>query len=130
VTVKSLSIAMGVRRPGFQLLSLFEDARISAYRPCALPDQLHAYIWVYIPLVFVSILLVAIRAAVTPPYHKKLGARHARSLTLPTHYAISKPLLALSHRQRYSLRVAEDIWDVAWPPLAVYAIIAVMTLVL
>ncbi|KAH9978753.1 Metallo-dependent phosphatase-like protein [Lactifluus volemus] len=127
VTVKSLSIAMGVRRPGFQLLSLFEETRISAYRPCALPDQLHAYIWVYSPLVFVTILLVAIRATTIPTFHQKHRVKHSRTLTLPM--SLKSPL-APSHRQRYSLRVAEDVWEVAWPPLVVYAIIAAITLVL
>jgi hypothetical protein len=125
VTVKSLSIAMGIRQPGFQLLSLFEEPRVSAYRLCELPDQLHAYCWVYAPLVLVSIVIVAIRATVIAPYRK-----HAvrRSFDLPAYYARSKPPLALSFRQSYPVRVAEDVWAVAWAPLAVYVITAAMTM--
>ncbi|KAI0256084.1 Metallo-dependent phosphatase-like protein [Lactifluus subvellereus] len=125
VTVKSPSLAMGIRQPGFQLLSLFE-ARASAYRPCALPDQLHAYCWVYAPLVLASIVLVAVRAAATAPSrYQKHGAR--RSFELPAYYTPSKPPPAPSRRRSYGLRVAEDVWVIAWPPLAVYAIIAAAT---
>jgi hypothetical protein len=127
VTVKSLSLAMGIRQPGFQLLSLFEEARASAYRPCALPDQLRAYCWVYAPFVLVSILLVAVRAALTPPsrYHKLRAKRSFGEL--PAYYAPSKPVRTPSRGPSYGLRVAEDVWAVAWPPLAVYVTIAATT---
>jgi len=71
VTVKSFSMAMGVRRPGFQLLSLAASQRnvyssalsgqTAADRPCLLPDQLGIYLSVYVPLLLLSvaILLVA-----------------------------------------------------------------------
>jgi ethanolamine phosphate phosphodiesterase len=127
VTVKSLSIAMGIRQPGFQLLSLFEEAGVSAYRPCALPDQLHAYCWVYAPLVLASIVLVAIRVAVmAPSSYLKHGSKH--SLHLPAYHVPSKPPFAPLSKQRYPLRVAKDVWAVAWPPLSVYAIIVAVTI--
>ncbi|KZT19065.1 Metallo-dependent phosphatase, partial [Neolentinus lepideus HHB14362 ss-1] len=71
VTVKSFSMAMGIRRPGFQLLSLAAPQRnvyasvlsgqTVADRPCLLPDQLGIYLSVYVPLLLLSvaILLVA-----------------------------------------------------------------------
>ncbi|PPR00982.1 hypothetical protein CVT24_000276 [Panaeolus cyanescens] len=65
VTVKSLSMVMNVRRPGFQLLSLnpteFREGASKptfADAPCLLPDQLHIYLAVYLPLLLVSLLLV------------------------------------------------------------------------
>ncbi|KAF8622775.1 hypothetical protein AX15_006858 [Amanita polypyramis BW_CC] len=64
VTVKSLSMAMNVRRPGFQLLSLLPkryweyDATTHADELCLLPDQLTIYLSTYIPLLLISLLIV------------------------------------------------------------------------
>ncbi|KAJ3549354.1 hypothetical protein NMY22_g908 [Coprinellus aureogranulatus] len=66
VTVKALSMAMGIKRPGFQLLSLAptelrrEHGGVSyADAPCFLPNQLATYLRLYIPLGVVSLLIVA-----------------------------------------------------------------------
>ncbi|KAK0212804.1 Metallo-dependent phosphatase-like protein [Desarmillaria ectypa] len=60
ITVKSFSMAMGVRRPGFQLLSLIppnEASRSShADKPCLLPDQIGIYLNIYAPLIVLSLL--------------------------------------------------------------------------
>lgn len=65
VSLKSISMAMGIRHPGFQLLSLDPwDGRgdrpqqTHADAPCLLPDQLGIYLSVYIPLFLVSIFVV------------------------------------------------------------------------
>ncbi|KAF9222694.1 Metallo-dependent phosphatase [Gyrodon lividus] len=69
VTIKSISMAMGIRRPGFQLLSLTSTVPSPDHItqipvspplevPCLLPDQLGIYLYVYIPLVALSLLLV------------------------------------------------------------------------
>ena len=64
VTVKTLSMVMNVRRPGFQLLSLaptqLRDHGIPTYKdaPCLLPDQLRIYLNIYLPLLAVSIVFV------------------------------------------------------------------------
>ena len=64
VTVKSLSMAMNVRRPAFQLLSLFPasywDDLHPTYAdiPCLLPDQLGIYLNVYIPCFLLSLVIV------------------------------------------------------------------------
>ncbi|KAH9485032.1 Cell division control protein 1 [Psilocybe cubensis] len=64
VTVKSLSMVMNVRRPGFQLLSLMptniraSDKPTYADAPCLLPDQLGIYLVVYIPLLAISLVIV------------------------------------------------------------------------
>ncbi|KAI9459089.1 Metallo-dependent phosphatase [Russula earlei] len=124
VTVKSLSIAMGVRQPGYQLLSLSSEARTSAHKPCTLPDQLRVYCWVYVPLALGTVLLVAARATLSRQQ------RHAakRSETLPEHCVVSlQTPLPAPHRRRYPLRVAEGVWAIAWPSLALYVIICVTT---
>ena len=62
VSVKSFSMAMGIRRPGFQLLSLAPPSAMPAGAatfadvPCFLPDQLGIYISVYVPLILLSVL--------------------------------------------------------------------------
>ncbi|KLO20354.1 Metallo-dependent phosphatase, partial [Schizopora paradoxa] len=67
VTVKSFSMAMGIKKPGFQLLSLLphesgtvfpQGVNTFADAPCLLPDQLTIYIERYLPLfVFTLIAL-------------------------------------------------------------------------
>lgn len=71
VTVKSLSMAMGIRQPGFHLLSLlpldFSTTSISAYdapitiadRPCFLPNQYNVYLVGYVPVGIFTVLLIA-----------------------------------------------------------------------
>jgi hypothetical protein len=64
VTVKSLSMAMSVRRPAFQLLSLFPgqywDDLHPTYAdiPCLLPDQVRIYVNVYIPCLLLSLFII------------------------------------------------------------------------
>lgn len=67
ISVKSLSMAMGIKRPGFQLLSLVspsrtenldKDQKTFADFPCFLPDQISIYLSTYIPLLLVSLLIV------------------------------------------------------------------------
>ncbi|KAI0036889.1 Metallo-dependent phosphatase-like protein, partial [Vararia minispora EC-137] len=54
ISVKSLSMAMGIRRPGFELLSLATPrtpwSPSFAHAPCVLPDQIGVYVWSYAPL--------------------------------------------------------------------------------
>ncbi|KAG2079119.1 Metallo-dependent phosphatase [Suillus decipiens] len=69
VTVKSFSMAMGIRRPGFQLLSLISTVPAMETltqlpnsppslldTPCFLPDQLGIYLNVYLPFILFSVL--------------------------------------------------------------------------
>ncbi|WRT68958.1 uncharacterized protein IL334_005940 [Kwoniella shivajii] len=73
VTIKSFSSSTGIRRPGFQLLSLippqphsYAGSVTHADRPCLLPDQLGVYYRVYTPLAILTILYLLgtnIRAA-------------------------------------------------------------------
>ncbi|KAI6046003.1 Metallo-dependent phosphatase-like protein [Pisolithus marmoratus] len=69
VTVKSFSIAMGVRRPGFQLLSLVSMVPLEESlnqvpvlppldTPCFLPDQIGIYLRVYFSLAVLSFVIL------------------------------------------------------------------------
>ncbi|KAF9012455.1 Metallo-dependent phosphatase-like protein [Cyathus striatus] len=68
VSIKSISMAMGIRRPGFQLLSLapaeLTERRVVpstfADTPCFMPDQIGIYLKIYIPLLIVSLLILFI----------------------------------------------------------------------
>ncbi|EJD03085.1 Metallo-dependent phosphatase, partial [Fomitiporia mediterranea MF3/22] len=66
VTVKSFSMAMGIRNPGFQLLSLVDPTSLipgspsHADAPCILPDQLAIYLGRYLPLLFVTLCVLGI----------------------------------------------------------------------
>ncbi|KAH9892823.1 Metallo-dependent phosphatase-like protein [Cubamyces lactineus] len=62
ITVKSFSMAMGIRRPGYQLLSLLPPSsptsRSFAHTPCLLPDQLGIYLSVYVPLLVLTLAIL------------------------------------------------------------------------
>ncbi|KAF8472905.1 Metallo-dependent phosphatase-like protein [Russula ochroleuca] len=126
VTLKSLSIAMGIRQPGFQLLSLSSKAHTNAHQPCLLPDQVHIYCWVYAPLILATIVLVAARTPITAPsyYQKHIPKPSQDRLPYPT-LQQSRPVPA--RRRSCRLRVAQDMWAVTWPPLAVYLVINALT---
>ena len=57
-------MAMGIRQPGFQLLSLGTPPRrlttSLATVPCLLPDQLSIYLNVYVPLLVFSLILLLV----------------------------------------------------------------------
>ena len=62
-------MAMGVRRPGFQLLSLVPGSPVQqgvleratlADAPCFLPDQLGIYLYAYVPLIVFTLLALFI----------------------------------------------------------------------
>ncbi|KAF9263276.1 Metallo-dependent phosphatase [Marasmius fiardii PR-910] len=60
VTVKSLSMAMGIRHPGYQMLSLASGEGMKPEFmdvPCIMPDQIGIYLSGYIPLMVLSILV-------------------------------------------------------------------------
>lgn len=86
VTVKSLSMAMNVRKPAFQLLSLFpaqywDDLHPThADIPCLLPDQLGIYLNVYIPCLLLSLVIV-ICAAVSRTRKSSRGDRENISMS-------------------------------------------------
>ncbi len=123
VTIKSISIAMGIRQPGFQLLSLSSESRTHAHQQCLLPDQVRVYSWVYAPLVLATIALVTARALTTTPscYQKHIQKRSV--VLLPYSTSLQQPRPVPPRRQSY-YRLAGDLWAVTWPPLGVYMVTA------
>ena len=77
ITVKSLSMAMGVPTPGFVMASLYNPvdengkplpnapAKTLQTHLCLLPNQLHTYMK-YVGFVVVSLVLLAVRAMLVP----------------------------------------------------------------
>ena len=94
LTVKSLSMTMGVRRPGFARVTLFAPRSSSvetepalAYTPCLLPDRIGLSIAVYSALVFFGVsTLVAVHTGIlssrAPKTHSKKDS--GRYQLLPT----------------------------------------------
>jgi hypothetical protein len=90
VTVKSLSMAMGIQQPGFQLLSLFprqywnatQSTTTYADVPCLLPGQLRIYLSVYAPFFVLSLLLVWISNIPCVASRSYLPRRRRRSSPL------------------------------------------------
>lgn len=64
VTVKTFSEARGIRRPGFQLLTLFQPSPALTTThldvPCFLPNAHGIYYTVYLPLAFLTVFLLLI----------------------------------------------------------------------
>ena len=65
ITLKSFSSSTGIRRPGFQLLSLIPPSETPtsssithADRPCFLPDQVGVYTRVYLPVAILTVLFL------------------------------------------------------------------------
>lgn len=72
-------MAMNVRRPGFQLLSLLpkeywtDDTTTHADQICLMPDPLSIYLSTYIPLLLVSLLIVFLLNMAGAQDHPKLN---------------------------------------------------------
>ncbi|KAK7472742.1 hypothetical protein VKT23_000852 [Stygiomarasmius scandens] len=82
VTVKSLSMAMGIRRPGYQLLSLNPSPGSDASyadTPCLMPDQLGIYLSVYIPLLILSLLVLLLHSALRSRTWLPNGMSHRKN---------------------------------------------------
>ena len=103
ITVKSISWAMGVRHPGFVLLSLWnpvdaegkrmspESAKSSTIQThlCLLPDQLAIFIRYAWLLVFT--LLVLLARAIRIGYGPKASVTHTNGHLLPVAKTVAKP---------------------------------------
>ncbi|KDR75754.1 hypothetical protein GALMADRAFT_69101 [Galerina marginata CBS 339.88] len=104
ITVKTISMVMNVRRPGFQLLSLApadlrQDGKPTySDTPCLLPDQLGIYLNVYIPLLAISLLIVFasnIKQGPRPSHYKNLSNGTQISLVSGAHADIEETELGL-----------------------------------
>ena len=143
MTVKSFSIAMGIKRPGFHLLTLASkevdpsSSQTFADRPCSLPDQLHSYLFLYGPLFMTSIGLILYnrlsqRSASshvltsspgqTPlPLHGRRALREEAFKNKPT-MGSRRRLVAAS--MDFVGWLVLELCAVAWPPVLLYAFIS------
>lgn len=73
-------MAMGVKKPGFQLLSLsptpsgITAAKTLSDAPCLLPDQLGIYLSIYVPFIVVSLISLLVSNAARVRSSAYLGA--------------------------------------------------------
>lgn len=88
-------MAMGIRRPGFQLLSLISTVPSSdqitqmpapppLHAPCTMPDQLGIYLYIYVPLVLLTLLVLLVFNAVRAnggTGYRAWGKKHRRQDT-------------------------------------------------
>jgi hypothetical protein len=103
-------MAMGIRRPGFQLLSLVPPTNASvgsaphthADTLCLLPDQIAVYVQLYLPLGVLTMLLLLFSATCRPP-GKAFRLTHSSSPSS----GLPSPSLAgakLPRKRRWPLR--------------------------
>jgi hypothetical protein len=126
ISIKSISMVMGVRQPGFELLSLATPrtpgAPSLAHTPCALPDQLGIYLELYVPLFAVSLVVIFLYAVMRggkPGVLPKRSDPEARSVSTPG------PVRRRLHAMERTApgRFALDFVTVAWPPLLLFSLI-------
>ena len=135
---------MGIRKPGFQLLSVPEDDKDSlgaVDRLCLLPDQIGIYLEGYIPLVALTLMmmivdLVLMRKARMGPDRRGDG----EGAILPLHKMnIAKPLVDwwVSRGYRRRRRIGRGLMgdfaryfvDVAGVPAGAFMLISVVFMV-
>lgn len=120
ISVKSLSMAMGIKRPGFQLLSLTPlEATMTIHaqatyadQPCFLPDQLAIYLYVYIPLLVISLFVVLLSNSFRV-LTSQLRVRHQKQRSSSR----ARPLLALGSSRRANSSEEESSSDNSSYPL-------------
>ncbi|EDN07749.1 predicted protein [Histoplasma mississippiense (nom. inval.)] len=124
ITVKSLSMAMGVRRPGFQMVSIYNPIDLQTGKSintaspslstssssssstiqnhlCLLPDQISIFIqYGYILVLTILVLLVRAVACTFRP---------AQDPTSPTLSHDSEPLLPLTHSHSHSRHASNHL---------------------
>jgi hypothetical protein len=141
VTVKSFSMAMGVRKPGFQLLSVSEDDGGSAGvvdRFCLLPDQIGIYLEGYFPLVALTLGVMMVDLVLMRRARARSDRRaNGEGAVLPLHNArIAKrfvdwwALRGFRRRKRTSRGLIGDLLryfaDVAGVPAGAFMLISIV----
>jgi len=144
VTVKSFSMAMGVRKPGFQLLSIPEDEGGSAGavdQLCLLPDQIGIYLEGYLPLVALTLAVMIVDLVLMRKARMGSDRRAGgEGMILPLHkMKIAKPLMdwwvlrGLRRRKRIGRGFIGDFVryfvNVAGVPAGAFVLISVAVLV-
>ena len=111
VTVKSFSMSVHIRRPGFQLLSLVDPSKLAnphsksfADAPCLLPDQYRIYTSFYAPSILITFLILVLLNLSKSRFR---GLRKNLSLAPPT---------TRSSSGRASPNVDSGLWGATWPP--------------
>ena len=110
VTVKSFSMSVHIRRPGFQLLSLVDPAKLAspdlksfADAPCLLPDQYRIYTSFYAPCIFITFLILVL-----------LNFSRSRFRALRRNLSLAPPTTR-SSSGRASPNVDSGLWSATWP---------------
>ena len=112
VTVKSFSMSVHIRRPGFQLLSLVDPAKLAnpdlksfADTPCLLPDQHRIYTSFYAPCILFTFLILVL-----------LNFSRGRFRTLRKNLSLATPTHSSSGRA--SPNPDHGLWTATWSPYA------------
>lgn len=110
VTLKSFSMSVHIRRPGFQLLSLVDPAKLAnpdlksfADTPCLLPDQYRIYASFYAPCILFTLLILVMRRA-------RFRTRKPKNLHLTT------PTRSSSGHPSPILTPDPAMWTATWSP--------------
>ncbi|KAK4702764.1 ethanolamine phosphate phosphodiesterase, partial [Phenoliferia sp. Uapishka_3] len=105
-TIKAFSMAMGIHRPGYHLLSLYPPIQGTApaytQTNCTLPDQLHIWVSIYLPLASILLLSLLIPKLFRAFIHSRSVRKSSTALSngLPVHKhsrSLSKKLFAGSN---------------------------------
>ncbi|KIY49078.1 Metallo-dependent phosphatase [Fistulina hepatica ATCC 64428] len=165
VTVKSLSMAMGIKQPGFHLLSLDPAGAYQeppsvgslAEVPCFLPDQVWIYLSVYVPLLLVTLVLLAVShfydrpassirngkpefiSSLPSPVSAEHTLRRSQSYTftvmgrrrrivLPGWHTVWSQRLPNNQRRGLGAKIMVDVRDTAMYPLSLFVILTWWTI--
>jgi hypothetical protein len=114
---------MGIKHPGFQLLSLTPaphrtDSGTLADTPCLLPDQLGIYLSAYIPLLVFSLLVLVVSSCYrTRTVHRRPASPGLDDLSGPSTHFLPAPATAPPHSGKLPLR--DPIILVPWSILRI-----------
>jgi hypothetical protein len=132
ISVKSFSMAMGIRRPGFHVLSLIPQQTIGPLadspfffeKPCHLPDQLGIYLKLYVPFVVLSLIVLAL-------YHLYQRTRGYNGLSQDSSESLPQPGVTTWRGGRasdgWARAFVRDVATIAWPPVLLFVTLACWT---
>lgn len=120
LTVKSMSMTEGVRRPGYAWLQLSSNNHGIEYKPCLLPDQIFAWIGLYLPLFVLTLAFLLFKNGRYQPLGPLLPS-HA----LPARHRPSTWRLFVrgSNVVGYIRRIAHQVGLIGFVPLLFWLIL-------
>ncbi|KZV62594.1 Metallo-dependent phosphatase [Peniophora sp. CONT] len=143
ISVKSLSMAMGIQRPGFSLLSLSSGG--AAHTMCLLPSQLGLYLRGYLPVFLLTVVVLFVHASRRGSSGRSGFPKSYAMTGLP--YSRSEPGLDYDRRRSGAIRrdlvphwvqrktqslersflgrFMVDIATVAWLPLSIFVVLVI-----